>query len=115
MISIAHAAGAAGSAPAGSPLGGLIPMILIFAVFYFLLIRPQQKKAKEQQAFLNSLKKGEAVVTSGGLHGVIKGLTDKVVTLEIAENIRVKVSSQNVLSPASALSDKKGDGCKSGG
>ena len=112
MISIAHAAGAAGAAPSGSPLGGLIPMILIFAVFYFLLIRPQQKKAKEQQAFLNSLKKGEAVVTSGGLHGVIKGLTDKVVTLEIADNVRVKVSRANILCPASAL--KKDENCKSG-
>ncbi len=111
MISIAYAAGT-GTAPAGSPLGGLIPMILIFAVFYFLLIRPQQKKAKEHQAFLQSLKKGEAVVTSGGLHGVIKGLTDKVVTLEIAENVRVKLSRANVLSPASAL--KKNDNCKSG-
>jgi preprotein translocase subunit YajC len=112
MTSLAYAADAAS---AGSPLGGLIPMILIFVVFYFLLIRPQQQKAKLQQSFLSSLKKGDVVITSGGLHGTIKGLTDKVVTLEIAENIRVKVSRQNVLSPASALSDKKGDGCKSGG
>ena len=112
MTSLAYAADAA---PGGSAFGSLIPMILIFVVFYFLLIRPQQQKAKLQQAFLGSLKKGDAVITSGGLHGTIKGLTDKVVTLEIAENIRVKVSRQNVLSPASAQTDKKGDGCKSGG
>ncbi len=112
MISIAFAQGA-GSAPAGSPLGGLIPMILIFAVFYFLLIRPQQKKAKAQQAFLGSLKKGEAIVTSGGLHGIVRGLTDKVVTLEIADNVLVKVSRANILCPASDL--KKDENCKSGG
>lgn len=112
MTSLAYAADAA---PAGSALGGLIPMILIFVVFYFLLIRPQQQKAKLQQAFLGSLKKGDAVITNGGLHGTIKGMTDTVVTLEIAENVRVKVSRQNVLSPASAVTDKKDDGCKSGG
>ena len=112
MTSLAYAADAA---PAGSAFGSLIPMILIFVVFYFLLIRPQQQKAKLQQAFLGSLKKGDVVITTGGLHGTIKGLTDKVVTLEIAENIRVKVSRQNILSPASALTDKKDDGCKSGG
>ncbi len=115
MVSIAYAAGT-GSAPAGSPLGGLIPMILIIAVFYFLVFRPQQKKAKEQraeqQAFLDGLKKGEAVVTSGGLHGVIKGLTDKVVTMEIADNVKVKISRANILCPVSAL--KKDENCKSG-
>ncbi|MEA3546881.1 MAG: preprotein translocase subunit YajC [Thermodesulfobacteriota bacterium] len=112
MTSLAYAADAA---PGGSAFGSLIPMILIFVVFYFLLIRPQQQKAKLQQAFLGSLKKGDTVITSGGLHGTIRGLTDKVVTLEIAENIRIKVSRQNILSPASALADQKGDGCKSGG
>ena len=112
MTSLAYAADAA---PAGNAFGSLIPMILIFVVFYFLLIRPQQQKAKLSKAFLGSLKKGDAVITSGGLHGTIRGLTDQVVTLEIAENIRIKVSRLNVLSPASAVTGKKGDGCKSGG
>ena len=61
-------------------------------VFYFLLIRPQQKQAKLHQAFLNDLKKGQKVVTKGGLHGVILAVTDTIITLEIAKDISVKVS-----------------------
>ena len=69
-----------------------IPLILIFVVFYFLLIRPQQKQAKQHQAFLNDLKKGHKVVTKGGLHGVITAVADTVITLEIAKDVSVKVS-----------------------
>jgi preprotein translocase subunit YajC len=70
----------------------LLPLVLLFVVFYFLLIRPQQKRAKQQKAFLSNLKKGDRVVTSGGLYGTITGITDDAVTLEIAEKIRVKVT-----------------------
>ncbi|MDX1776501.1 MAG: preprotein translocase subunit YajC [Desulfobulbales bacterium] len=94
MTSIAYAAN--GAAPQGGIMS-FIPLILIFVIFYFLLIRPQQKKAKEHQAYLANLKKGDRVVTTGGLHGEITGLTDTVVTLEIAENLRVKVSRQHIL------------------
>jgi preprotein translocase subunit YajC len=69
-----------------------IPLVLIFVVFYFLLIRPQQKQAKQHQAFLSDLKKGHKVVTKGGLHGVITAVNDTVITLEIAKDISVKVS-----------------------
>ena len=69
-----------------------IPLVLIFVVFYFLLIRPQQKQAKQHQAFLNDLKKGHKVVTKGGLHGVITAVNDTVITLEIAKDVSVKVS-----------------------
>ncbi len=69
-----------------------LPLVLLFVVFYFLLIRPQQKRAKQQKAFLANLKKGDRVVTSGGLYGTITGITDDAVTLEIAEKIRVKVT-----------------------
>jgi preprotein translocase subunit YajC len=92
--------GIAYAANGGSPQGGIvsfIPLILIFVIFYFLLIRPQQKKAKEHQAYLANLKKGDSIVTSGGLHGLITGLTDTVATLEIADNIKVKVSRQHIL------------------
>jgi preprotein translocase subunit YajC len=64
----------------------------MFAIFYFLLIRPQQKKQKQHRQLLGNLKKGDTVLTSGGLQGKITGLTDTVVTLEIAEKVRVKVS-----------------------
>lgn len=96
MVSLAHAAEAA---PAGGGLGAFVPLILIFVIFYFLLIRPQQKKAKEHQQFLQALKVGEEVVTSGGLQGTITGLTDSVVTLEIADKVRVKLARPYVLGP----------------
>jgi len=98
--------GIAYAANGGAPQGGIvsfIPLILIFVIFYFLLIRPQQKKAKEHQKYLSNLKKGDSVVTSGGLHGEITGLTDTVVTLEIADNIRVKVSRQHILGSKAAV------------
>ncbi|MFH7326313.1 preprotein translocase subunit YajC [Desulfurivibrio sp. C05AmB] len=97
MVSIAHAAEAA---PTGGGLGAFIPLILIFVIFYFLLIRPQQKKAKEHQHFLAALKIGDEVVSSGGLQGTITGLTDTVVTLEIADKVRVKVARPYIMGPA---------------
>jgi preprotein translocase subunit YajC len=75
----------------GGGLNQLIPIILMFVVFYFLLIRPQQKKAKEHQNMLANLKRGDNIVTQGGLVGKITGLTDKMVTLEVAEKIRIRV------------------------
>jgi len=99
MIGIAYAQGGA-TPPAGSGFASFIPLILIFVVFYFLLIRPQQKKAKEHQAFLGGLKKGDEVVTSGGIHGRITGLTDAIVTMEIAEGVRIKVNRSSILTSA---------------
>ncbi|HHD56961.1 MAG TPA: preprotein translocase subunit YajC [Desulfobulbaceae bacterium] len=93
MTGIAFAQGAAPAAGSGAAGGiaSFVPLILIFVVFYFLLIRPQQKKAKEHQAYLNNLKKGEKVITNGGIYGRITGLTDTAVTLEIADNVTIKV------------------------
>ncbi|OGQ99282.1 MAG: preprotein translocase subunit YajC [Deltaproteobacteria bacterium RIFOXYD12_FULL_57_12] len=108
MFAIALAAD--GGAAGGGATGGLfsfVPLILIFVVFYFLLIRPQQKKAKEQQGFLANLKKGDAVVTNGGIYGTITGLTDLVVTLEVADNVRLKVSRQHILGSAAAFNTVK--------
>jgi preprotein translocase subunit YajC len=87
--------------PQGSPFGMLVPMAAIFAIFYLLLIRPQQKKQKEQEAMLKSIEKGDHVVTAGGLHGVVTGITDDVLTLEIAsmkggERIRVKQARSRI-------------------
>jgi preprotein translocase subunit YajC len=86
---------AMGSQAAGSGQGGQImaflPLILLFVVFYFLLIRPQQKRAKTHKTFMENLKKGDRVVTSGGLYGTITGVTDDAVTIEIAEKVRVKI------------------------
>ena len=97
MNFLAYAMGGAGGAGGeGGGFGAFIPLILMFAIFYFLLIRPQQKKAKQHKQLLADLKKGDRVVSSGGLHGVITGLTDDVVTVEIAPKIRVKISRGSV-------------------
>ncbi|MDO9041954.1 MAG: preprotein translocase subunit YajC [Desulfocapsaceae bacterium] len=90
------------TAGAGGSIASFVPLILIFVVFYFLLIRPQQKQAKQQQQFLSDLKTGNKVITKGGLHGTITGLTDTIVTLEIAQDVRVKVSRSAIASPESA-------------
>ena len=75
---------------------GLLPILLMFVIFYFLLIRPQQKQARKHQDFIKNLKVGDRVVTTGGLHGEVKGLTETTVTLEVAEKVRVKVTRSAV-------------------
>ncbi len=101
MTGIAYAQGAAAS-PAASGMASFLPLILIFGVFYFLLIRPQQKKAKQHQQFLNELKKGAKVLTGGGIHGKITGLTDSTVTMEIADGVRIKVNRGSIITTAEA-------------
>jgi preprotein translocase subunit YajC len=85
-----------GGGGSGSPTGGdfsfLIMMVVLFGIFYFLLIRPQQKKQKEVKQMLENLAHGDTVVTSGGIHGKIAAITDNVITLEIADKVRIKVS-----------------------
>jgi preprotein translocase subunit YajC len=88
--------GTGGSGGEGGGFGAFVPLILMFAIFYFLLIRPQQKKAKAHKQLLTTLKKGDRVVSSGGLHGVVTGLSDDVVTMEIAPKVRVKVSRASI-------------------
>lgn len=71
-------------------LQGFIPLILLFVIFYFLLIRPQQKQQKQRKEMLSSLKKGDRVVTIGGIHGVIKEIDEKVISLRVADNLNLK-------------------------
>ena len=92
MFDLVYAMGTRGGEGQSGGIGAFLPLIIIFAIFYFLLIRPQQRKAKQHKQVLASLKKGDRVVSSGGLHGVITGLTDDIVTLEVAPKVRVKVS-----------------------
>ena len=75
---------------------GFIPLILIFLIFYFLLILPQQKRQKEHQKMLQSLRKGDKVITSGGILGTIVGVKDDVIVLKIAENVKVEFLKSSV-------------------
>ncbi|SDN59642.1 preprotein translocase subunit YajC [Desulfonauticus submarinus] len=95
LVSVAHAMGQAGGASGGgqpNPLGAFLPLLLMFAIFYFLLIRPQQKKAKQHKEMLASLRKGDRVMTGGGLYGRIVDLDGEVVTVQLADNVEVKVN-----------------------
>ena len=83
---------ATGSAGAGSAIAQFIPLVLIFAIMYFLLIRPQQKKMKQHRSMVEALRRGDQVVTSGGIVGkVVKVQEDGMVEVEIAEGVKVKV------------------------
>ena len=91
MTDVAYAMG---PTPGGGSPGGIsvfIPLLLMFAVFYFLLIRPQQKKTRQHQDLLKSLKVGDRVVTTGGLYGTIVAGGDHIIKLEIADKVRVEV------------------------
>lgn len=89
---------AMGSPPGGGGGGGqsaimnLVPLIFMFGIFYFLLIRPQQKKAKEHRALLDSLKKGDRVITAAGIHGKVTSIDENIITLEVAPGVNIKVS-----------------------
>ena len=98
ITGVAYAMGGSpgGGAGGGSGILGFLPILLMFVIFYFLLIRPQQKQARKQQDFIKNLKVGDRVVTSGGIHGEIKGLTETTMTLEIADKVRVKVTRSSV-------------------
>ncbi len=94
---VAHALGTqgAGGDPSQSIMG-LLPLVAMFAIFYFLLIRPQQKRAKDHKAMVEGVKRGDDVVTSGGIHGKVTGVADDVLTLEVAPNVKIRVQKQAV-------------------
>jgi preprotein translocase subunit YajC len=79
------------AAPAQNPLMQFLPLVVVFVIFYFLMIRPQKKKYDQEQALLKELSKGDEVYTKSGLIGTIYGMTDTVVTLEVSEGLRLKV------------------------
>ncbi|MDH3546234.1 MAG: preprotein translocase subunit YajC [Gammaproteobacteria bacterium] len=80
----------------GSPFGFLLPMIIIFAAFYFLLIRPQQKKQKAHAALVSNLKVGDEILTAGGILGKITGVSEHYVVVEISDNTEIKMQKASV-------------------
>ena len=105
MIDVAWAQGGAGGAP--PTLISFMPLALVFVVFYLLLIRPQQQKAKEHKLLLANLKKNDEIITSGGLYGRVLALADEVITVEIAPNVKVRISRPQIATIVTA--PKPGD------
>lgn len=98
MIDLAYAmgAGGAGGEGGGGGLMGFLPLVAIIVVFYFLLIRPQQKKSKEHQQLLGTLREGDKIVTSGGIYGTIVKVEENTFILEIADRVRIKILKGHV-------------------
>jgi preprotein translocase subunit YajC len=90
MVDIAYAQAAPGVGGPG-PIVTILPFILIFIIMYFMVVRPQQKKAKDHQDMLSKLKRNDEVMTSGGIYGKVIDLKETVVTLEVAPNVRIRV------------------------
>lgn len=96
-ISEAHAMA---SPPGGqsNPYGTVIMLVLMFGIFYFLLIRPQQKRAKEHKNLVDALKVGDLVVTAGGIHGKVASVQDEIVSLEVATGVKIKMNRSSIVS-----------------
>jgi preprotein translocase subunit YajC len=84
------------AAPQGDPFGFLLPMLVIFGAFYFLLIRPQQKRQKAHTALVASLSTGDEVLTAGGILGKVTAVSDLYATLKIADNVEIKIQKSTV-------------------
>ena len=97
LIETAYAmAPGAGGGDGGSLLGGFIPIILVFAIFFFLVIRPQQKRSKEHRKLVETIKKGDEVLTDGGILGTIQKVGEGVVTLEIAPKVSIRIHRSRI-------------------
>lgn len=100
---------AQGEAPQGPPAWTqMVPVFLMLAVVYVMMIRPQQKREKARQAFVSSLKRGDEVITATGILGRVEGLTEQVVTLEVADGVRIKVLRSTVASSLQAATQPNG-------
>jgi preprotein translocase subunit YajC len=84
------------TADGGGMIGTIVMFGLIFVIFYFMIIRPQQKRQKERQKMLDALEKGDKILTAGGIYGTVIGIEDKVVLVQIADNVKVKVERGSV-------------------
>jgi preprotein translocase subunit YajC len=102
-LSLTRNAFAEAAAPAQNPLLQFLPLVVVFVIFYFLMIRPQKKKFEEEQALLNKLAKGDEVYTKSGFIGTIFGINDKIVDLEVANGVRLKVLKGQIAGLAKSI------------
>lgn len=96
-----------GQGGGGGMISTLIMFGAIFAIFYFMIIRPQQKRAKEQKSMLEAIQKGDKVVLSGGMHGTIAGLEDKTVLVDVGNNVKIKFERTAIATVLKESVDKK--------
>jgi preprotein translocase subunit YajC len=90
--------GAAG----GSPFAMLVPFVLIFAVFYFIVILPAKKQQRKKEAMIGALKKGDRIVTSGGIYGTVAAVEDSSLLVKVAENVKIRIAKSAVAGPVGA-------------
>ena len=107
----------ANPATGSQTLMSVVPFVLIIAIFYFFIIRPQNKKQKETQKMIDALKKGDKVVTIGGIHGVVSSTKEKTIILKVDENVKIEVNRSAISgvvneTPASTKSEKKAEESK---
>jgi len=90
-----------------SPLASFLPLLLIIVIFYFFMIRPQMKRQKELRKYRESLKKGDKVVTTGGIYGKVDGIKDNYVIVEIDNDVKIKIDKSAILKDATDISSTK--------
>ena len=100
------AGGAASASSTGSMIGSFLPIVLIFVVFYFFLIRPQNKKQKETQKMLDALKKGDKIITIGGIHGTISSVHEKTVIVKVDDNCKIEFNRSAISSVIKSEAEK---------
>lgn len=90
-----------------STLTSLLPLLLIIVVFYFFMIRPQMKKQKELKTYRSGIQKGEKIITTGGIYGKVTDVKDQTITVEVAENVRIRIDKNAVLKDAADVGAQK--------
>ncbi len=91
----------------GFGLTGFLPLILMILIFYFMIMRPSQKRRKEHQKMLDNIKKGDKVLTSGGIYGTIAGLDEKTILVQIADNVKIKLDRGHIVNVISETEPEK--------